>query len=385
MASRVFHSVQDMDQRFMADVEESGFDLYATDALMPFFCFTNGPRPVAQAGITIVVYNARGEEKHLMGPVGPLGAYETRFVFPDEWADLASFLGQAPGFCKVRYDAFGIFPRLICGTIARDGSHLAITHSYYDVTGRREYFPVNPDGAIRGPFRAIPLLFRDGLDVDLHFYPIYSPGAMGLRGNVYDQDGRLLACLGNVGCVVSPGPHMVRVNVRAAIEQAGADPQASALLSIEGESQDGQVSARINFGVNYHRGAALGTNINISMYHDRDVVGRMRSYRWSPVLLRSDLVNDLLIATLSPRVDEACTARATLSLVNPAGVVCAEELLLKNQSSLQVRIEKLLQRARYEPSDGEMLWCVVEADSPYVTAFYLMRFHEDAIGGDHSF
>lgn len=385
MASRVFHSIRDMDLRAMPDVQETGFDIYATETWMPYFCFTNGTRDVSPARIIITVFNSQGQSKVIEIRRQGLLAYETAFVFFDESSELKEFMGSEPGFCKVQYDHFGIFPRLLCGNIARDFSHIAITHSYYDVSRRQEYFSIHPSGQTRSPFRAIPLLFHEGIDLDVNLYPIYSPGMMWFNARVYDGDGKLLAHIERIGQLLSPSGQMLPLCIRDLIHHAGLTPERCALLSLEGRTDTGQISSRINFGVNYYRQGKIGTNVNISMHHDAEFSPtKKRSYRWFPVFLRENVSNYVLLSVLSYRSEDSFTARVSLTLMNSREELYRNSLTLANTTSLSLRMEDLIPE-KTGRLEGEILWGTLEADTPYLTAYYLTSSDYGFVGGDHSY
>ena len=384
-ASRVFHSIADMDKRLMTGVQESGFDIYANEVLTPFICFTNGPRPVEQAKVAFSAFNSVGEQKTLDLDVGDLNAFETVFVFPDEHYELKEFLGDEVGFCKINYDSFGIFPRLICGNISRDYSRFAITHSYYDESTRREYFDFDPKGTTRSPFCGFPLLFGEQIELDLNFYPIYAPGELQIRAQVFDSDGTLLADEIDLGSVVSPSNTMVSVPVREVLKEVEIPLEDIALLSVECSTQSGQIPARINYGVNYHRPGRIGTNINRSMHQDLAYEAEERSRRWLPVFTRGDLTNKVLISTLSNRINDDFVADVKLTILNELGQIYAEEFSVANQTSRTLQIEDVLTGVGHKASDGDVLWCTVESECPYIDVYYLILSNQGNVGGDHSF
>ena len=385
MASRVFHDVQDMDKRLMTDVQESGFDIHSTDSLTPFFCFTNGPRTVVDAKASVTAFNAAGEEKLLEMSCGDLKPYQTVFVYPDLNNELREFLGGRVGFCKVKYDSFGIFPRLLCGNVGRDMSEVGMTHSYYDVSGRREYLGSDSGEGSRGPFRAIPLLFGQGIDVDLNFYPIYSPGEVYLRARIYDRDGELLADLDDLGSVVSPGNRMVNLRVRDVMQRAEVPLERSSLLSIEGATRGPDMPSRINYGVNYYVPEKLGTNINISMHQEVEFASPRRSYRWLPVYVRPGLKNYVLLAALSNRPEDDFVAQVKISLFGAEGLLRSETVEIKNQSSISVPVDEMLSGAGGEEVRSGIYWCVLDSESAYIDAYYLNVSEDGHVGGDHSF
>lgn len=384
-ASRVFHSIGDMDHRLMSDIDESGFDIHADDDQTPFFCFTNGSRPVPDAKILFTAFNAAGEERVLELPTESLGAYQTRFVFPEEHEELKTFLQGKVGFCKVRYESFGIFPRLMCGNMAHDRSQMTLTHSYYDTSEREEYFESDQSGTVRNAYLAIPLLLMDKADVDLSFYPIFSPGEIRLRASVFDGDGKLLGEESDLGRVISPGTQMVNLNIREMMSRLEIPIEKSSLLSIEGYSTDGKLPTRINFGVNFHAPLKPGTNINTSMQHAEQFKGPKRTYRWLPAYLRRDLKNYALVTALGKHVDEEYNAEVHVQLYTESGMVHTEEMTVRSQTSEKIQIEELLEKANYSAREGEIIWLALETDSPYMNATYLMVSDRGYIGGDHAY
>ncbi len=385
MASRVFHSIGDMDKRFMSDVQESGFDIYADETWTPFVAFTNGPREVKDGRMSFSAYNAAGETEVIELQCGDLNAYQTLYVFPDERYELKEFLKDKVGFCKVKYDSFGIFPRLLCGNVARDRSHIAITHSYYDVSGREEYFRADSAANTRGSFRAIPLLFDEQLDLDLNFYPIYSPSVLELRARVYDRDGELLADLDRLGSIQSPSNVMANLRIRDMLQRAEIPLERCSLLSIECAAQGGDIPTRINYGVNYHKASRIGTNINISMHQDAEYRSPNRSYRWLPIYVRGGHRTHVVLSVLGNGLGDDFEAEVKISIFGRRGLIYSDNVCLRNQTCKSLGVEDMLGQVDRENLDGQVLWCTLESECPYVDAYYLIVSDQGYVGGDHSF
>lgn len=384
-ASRVFQSTQDMDLRLMQDVDESGFDIYSNEILTPFLCFTNGPRLVKKAKILFRAFNSLGEEKTIETQFDSLKPYETVFFFPGERSDLDQFLKDKVGFCKVSYDSFGIFPRLVCGNIYKDRSYFAITHSYYDVSQREEYFPVDTDKNTRGSFRAIPMLPNMEIDVDLNFYPIYSPTEINLRSRVYDNNGDLLADLNAIKTIQSPSNNMVNLSIETIANEAEISKANISLISVECETDDDRLPTRINYGINYHKNNQIGSNINISMHHDLEFKSHKPSFKWLPVFIRNDLSNHVLIAALSNEVVDDFTADVQMELFCSSGKIQAQSIHVKNQTTVSILIEELISNTSYIPAQGEVLWCTLKSDSPFIDALFLTESTQGFVGADHSY
>jgi hypothetical protein len=384
-ASRVFHSIGDMDKRLMTDIQESGFDIHSDDDRTPFICFTNGPRPVAESKMVFTAFNAQGKEMVIELPTEALRPYQTLFVFPEEHQEMREFLHGNVGFCKVLYEPFGIFPRLMCGNMAPDRSQVTLTHSYYDISVREEYFDSDLSGEIRNAFLAIPLTMVEETEIDVSFYPIFSPGEVKIRASIFDGQGELLGEEEEFGTVVSPGTQMISLKIRDLMQRLEIPLESSSLLSIEGYSPDNKLPTRINFGVNHHRPSKAGTNINTSMYHGAQFDAPRRSYLWQPVFIREDLQNFALITALSSRIDDKFTAQAHLDLFSESRKIWSEELEIQNQTSIRIKLEDLIYKAGYTPREGEILWCTIESDCPYLGSTYLMTSDQGFIGGDHSY
>jgi len=385
MAPRAFHSVEDMDRRLQANAPETGYDIYADETVTPFACFTNGARSIEDGKMAMTVFNHFGQQMDLESRYGDLEPYETVFVFPGEDSDLPRFLDGQVGFCKIDYDSFGIFPRLICGSMHRDRSHLMLTHSYYDSSQRDEYGPAVTNEGHRGAFLGVPLMFDQGIDVDLNYYPIQSPGELVFSANFFDRQGQLLTTVENCGTLVSPGKTMLTIQVRDLLREAEIPASEVSLLSVEAKPVDGGTPTRINFGLNYHTPEQLGTNISISMFQGSDFSRRHDNFRWCPVVLRDGVSNHLLISSLSDKLDEDGIAEPKLSIYSRSGVIHTETLSVKNQTSLSIPIEELLARTGYTGQPDEILWCALDTGSRWISAFYLMASEQGYVGGDHSF
>jgi len=385
MAARVFHSIEDMDKLNMEDVMESGFDLLSEADITPYIAFTNGQRSVPNAKARLEIFNHSGESTSIEINFGDLKPYQTVFIFPENELHIGDFLQKKPGFCKVSYDRFGIFPRLLCGSIRRDFTHLTITHSYYDVSNRNEYFDQPVPNNIRPPFRAIPLMFSEDIELDLHFYPIYSPSELHLKARIYDEAGNLAGEINDIDTITSPSNKMVCINVQSILNQAEIPIDRSSLLSIEGIPHSSKIPTRINFGVNYHMPQRMGTNINISMHQNAEFFPDKRSYHWLPVFIREDLDNHILVTALSNNLHDTFEAHIEINIYSEQGLLATRTVILNNQSTKHIKVEQILKDISHTTPENNIVWFTLKSESPHITVYYLNRSRLGHIGGDHSF
>ena len=223
------------------------------------------------------------------------------------------------------------------------------------------------------------------IDVDLNFYPIYSPTEINLRSRVYDNNGDLLADLNAIKTIQSPSNNMVNLSIETIANEAEISKANISLISVECETDDDRLPTRINYGINYHKNNQIGSNINISMHHDLEFKSHKPSFKWLPVFIRNDLSNHVLIAALSNEVVDDFTADVQMELFCSSGKIQAQSIHVKNQTTVSILIEELISNTSYIPAQGEVLWCTLKSDSPFIDALFLTESTQGFVGADHSY
>lgn len=379
---RVYNSVDDMDRNASLNPWQTGFDIAVNERYTSYLTLVNGPRPVHDSTALLKVYNASGEALEAVIPLGDLPPYASRLVLLDDVPSIRTFLGQETGFCKVTFDAFGVFLRIACGILARDRSRVEVTHSYYDCNHHGEYYDTSEvsdeEYACFFPFSLL-----DGVDLDLVFYPIYAKSILTFSLDSLAPDGERRARIERFATLDSHGTRMLRVNVRQLLNEHGLDP-AGGLYCLHLHSADGRIPTRVALGVNYRRGF-LGCNINSSMVMSPSYGIRKRLYRWGPLMWTGEGDNWIVVSHLNKIQGAREEAQLRCTIFGTTGRICEKTYRTTSGAALQIHAETLMAGAAYLPRRYEVLWYTLESDCPNYLSNQIHLSQSGFVGGDHSF
>lgn len=157
-----------------------------------FLVFHNGPFEMPAGLLRFSAWNQSGERLNIPIELAPRSAYCTTRIAPGQFADLGRFLAGKPGWAETRFEARGVLPRLLAGTLRRsDGAALSVTHSH--VNGRDREEVVNAGEAPEKPmFVSVPVGPTVPWRTRVIAFPTHPPTAFDLTANDYAPDGRLL-------------------------------------------------------------------------------------------------------------------------------------------------------------------------------------------------
>lgn len=379
---RTFNGLDDMDRNSQFNGWQSGFDVYATDKLSGFVGAVNGPRAVKDAKAQLQLFNAAGACKELSVSFGELPAYASRRIDLSELEEARVHLGQERGWCKFNIDTDGVFNRLVCGNLSRDGKRLSCTHSYYDLSSAKDYVPASEIKTDEyTAFLPLPLI--DGLDLDVVFYPIYSASKLRIDIERRGRDGKKTHVAEDVARFTVGDNRSLRLDVRKAFADRNIPTDGSCIVVVSGV-EGSQIPARLTVGINYRSGV-LGSNVSGSIFSTVGYGKRPRFYAWGPLMLRDGSSNLIILAHFDKKRDVAAACDVTVTLYGRSGVIGIRTLKTANGSCEMIPVEEWLVESRYQASPGEVVWYDATAPQPVYSAYQLHRSAQGLIGCDHSY
>lgn len=377
---RVYNDAEDRSRGVHLNPWQGGFEIDARRH-DPFIFIVNGPTAFAGGPVPLKVLNSAGDSllRTLdLAALPPYGALDIRLGAID---GVTEFLGEGVGTCQIDLPLQDVHLRLAAGNALRGNTWLSVTHSYFDATGHRDYFETSQMAP--GVYPAfVPFHLVDGLDVDLVLYPIYAPCELVLSLQGF-RDGQLSFETG-LGSWRTPEGGLRRLPVRQLLRDRGLreDP---GLYVLQIQGAEGRVPQRITYGLNFHVGSRLGTNISASAYLAKSWgVGR-RSWKWGPVVAQPGGRNLIMVSVFSK--DKAVTLEGDASVVlyGASGLVAQTTVEFSGNCARTIEAEDLLHEAGYRPAAGEILWYVVKSEQTSLDVNHVCISAEGYVGGDHSF
>jgi hypothetical protein len=264
----------------------------------------------------------------------------------------------------------------------KDQSWLSVTHSYFDATEHADYFDTSGlDASVYPAF--VPFVLPEGLDVDLVLYPIYARSKIDLSLHGYGTDGNQRFEI-KLGEWRTPEGGMRHLAIRKLVRDQGIhDSPGLYVLQLRG--QDHKLPARITYGLDFHEGDSLGTNISASAYLAKSWGLGRRTWKWGPVVLQKGGRNLIMVAAFSKMRGECLMRSATLTLYARHGQVAQMKFDLRGSASLTLVAEELMAAAGYASSEGDILWYVLRSDSATFDVNQVCISADGLVGGDHSF
>jgi len=379
---RVFNDIEDLDRNSKMNNWQSAFDIYVNDQYSGYLSVINGPRLVKDSKAALAIFNINGERFDATVDLGDLTPYATRFILFRDIPKVKEFLKNEVGFCKVNIETFGIFMRIACGNLANDESRMAVTHSFYDCTAQPEYFDastINPNELAC----FMPLRLVDEVELDVIFYPIFSPSSLSFSLDCFSSDGSCRASINNFAKMAGAGSQMRRINLRTLLREHNITPENN-LYCLRIDEASGKIPMRLPFGMNFRKGA-LGVNISHSIWMNAAYGSKKRSYLWGALVAKKGASNWLLIAHLSKVKNIIEEAEVTVKIFAKDGPIIEKSYHTKNQTGLNLKAEDLLSKNNYQPKHNEILWYTVESACPNLLANQIHIDPSGFVGGCHSF
>ncbi len=378
---RVYNTAEDRARGVELNPWQTGFEI-DTARFDPFIFVVNGPVAYAGGEVDFVVLNAQHEEMQCKLELEPIAAYGARDLRLRSMAGVPQFLGAQPGICKINLQLEDVHLRLGVGNALVDQSWLSVTHSFFDATTHKDYFDTSGlDPEVHPAF--VPFNLVDGLEVDLVLYPIYARAALVLRLQGYYANGQCRFDF-DLGAWRSPEDGLRRLDVRKLLAAQGQQATAG-LYVLQIAAPDHQLPARITYGLNFHVGGQLGTNISASAYLAKSWGMAKRAWKWGPVVAKKGARNLIMISAFSKEKGAHVVREGTLTLHDRQGAVATTSFRLDGNTGLTINAEDLLAQSGYVPAADAILWYVLQSDHATLDVNQVCISAEGFVGGDHCF
>jgi len=384
---RVYNDVEDM-QSNSVEVKECGFDLFPGEDMDPFFAFVNGHEVNSNAQFTLEVISKKGISNTKEISIGELSGLESKFIKLKDFLPIDEWIEGEVGTLKITHNLKGMFPRFIAGNFSKSAEALAITHTYYDNSKNSSedayWTNTNPD-LMHDSSVFVPLFLDDDWYSELKLYPIYSPSEHTIEVQFFDEKGKIVHTIENFLQIANDHNEFVEVNFNELVEAEGLNKsEIKGVMLIKHCAEKNRIPSRLKYGLNVGRkGRAFDLPTNIcfaSSVSNEKIITKSGTFKWLPLLNSGHSVG--IIENSSFVKDYQQKAEVTANYYKKDNPIPLTRNFTINPNG-QVRLELDDELAAF--ADGNAIWVTIQANSPFVKAWYF-EFNESGImGGDHSF
>ncbi|SDY39620.1 hypothetical protein [Hymenobacter psychrophilus] len=279
----------------------------------------------------------------------------------------------------------------MAGNFEQQRHALSITHTYYDSSAVDDdgAYWANLDERFHDSAVFAPLFLEDDQYTHLVFYPIYSPSTFGIDLEFYNAAGEQVGRIANWRAVESTPDQFFTLDFRAAASQHFSPEHLrhfQGVNIIKHWPERGRIPTRLKFGLNVGQiGQAMNLPTNVcfnSQLANANLLTKPGTFKWSPILDGAHSV----VVVLNGSAVKAYARTATLRLTFYRE---ADQQTLSREAILppfgQLRLAVATDTELREFLQAQPGWVTIQADSPFVTAWYFDFNPSGAVGGDHSF
>lgn len=381
-AQRLFNDNEGQKNTSSTKIIESGFNIYASENESPFITFINGGKAIENKTIKLIAYNQalKTLEKKVQVNCNP---FETYYLLLNDWKELAAHLKGAPGCLKVKLFQTNTFPRLIVGNYNQSDASMSVTHTYYDLSHSQkesDYWSIS--GKKWYPLTLmLPLRGEKEMFTKVYFYPIYSPADFWVDVEIYNSDGTCLKKAEKFLKIAS-GSSFQCLDPSSLLKDLKQE-DALSLRLIARPLKGHLVPARIKVGLDIgFRNKGFPCNICTNFCPANPALEKKSSaFRWVPMMPEKYkgsiwCLNDAPQKNYNRKAKLQCTFYRSMD-----EKTLSMEKEIKPHGAFQIKHNDET-KAFFQ---GQIGWCVIESDNPYITTYYFTEYKNKMVGGDHGF
>ena len=382
---RIYNDLEDLNENEQFKVPETGFDIYSTKDLNSFVSFVNGPLKNQDGIINYIVTNSKSEKLKGTFHLGPIDAYETKFIKLDEHiSELANFLGNHSGTISISHNFEGFYPRLLVGNMQKSFPSVSFTHSYYDCTScisESDFWSrINDDFYDSSVY--VPLFLKNNFFTDLVIYPNFSPSDFYIKITFHDEKGNLIHSLDDFLLVKSEESKLLKINFNKILDDLNLDQKLISSAHVITKFVNSRIPTRIKFGLNVgivKSKSRLPCNICFNTHlGNPNIDSKPGSFHWAPIFVKNSIIT---ISNFSPKKNYEKDATIELTFFRKKdSETITREIKLKPFSEFRLTLDEKLKNFLIE--DG---WVTIKSDNPYIQGFYFIFNSSGSVGGDHFF
>ena len=383
---RIYNDLEDLKINEL-NIKECGFDIFPGNDFEPFITFVNGYSTNELSTLKIEIITGKDIVYKGEIDIGSIEPFETKLIKLKDYLPIDNFLNGQVGTIKIGHNLTGFFPRFIAGNFSKSLGALSITHTYYDnsdnVSESAYWENENPE-LIHDAAIFVPLFIEDDWYTHLKLYPIYSPSEHVIHIHFFDENGEILKKVENFKLIMPNFCEFIEVDFVYLIDKLSLSKSEvkGAMLVKEWENKS-KIPTRLKYGLNigrYNSKVDLPTNICFgSQLSNIKLTQKKSTFKWFPLLNHGNSI--AVIENSSFVKDYDKTANLSLTFYRKDDLKIERNYVLPPNGQIRLGVDDEIKNF----SSNEVVWVTVEADNPFVKAWYFEFNESGVMGGDHSF
>lgn len=389
---RVYNDFEDLKDVSDYTVPESGFDILPSADAEPFFAFCNGPVENTET-IALELINNKNETRHTVLNTSDYltKEYATNFIYIKKFfPDFDAFLGGDKGTIKIKHQLKGFFPRFLAGNFSDNTSKLSITHTYYDCSDLKDegaYWKRNSN-LFHDSCIFAPVFPQPEYNTEIVFYPIYSPSSYILDITLVDFEGNSIAKLQDYqGKEIGSEKEFFRIDVNKIIQDKALDATLVAGIFIAQRwPHSDMIPNRIKFGLNVSMlNHDKGLSSNICFNSELGIAKTLQkkgTRKWAPLVNNGKSL--IVLNNSSTLLDYDKSAGVNVRIFRESDNNYLERhYTIPHFGQKRIILDEDTEIAEF--LGGKSGWVYIDADSPFVNAWYFNFSESGVVGADHAF
>ncbi len=383
---RIYNDIEDLESNEF-NVKECGFDIFPGTDFDPFFTFVNGHSRTKASHLKIEIITSKDIVYKGSIDIGCIESLETKIVKLKDYLPIDDYLDGQVGTIKICHNLTGFFPRFIAGNFSKSLRALSITHSYYDNSenvSESAYWKNENQDVIYDASIFVPLFIEDDWYTQLKLYPIYSPSEHSIHIQFFDQSGKMIETLENFKLIKADFCEFIEVDFGYLVDKLSlSKSEVKGAMLIKEWGNKSKIPTRLKYGLNIGKHGAkidLPTNICFgSQISNIKLTQKKGTFKWFPLLNHGNSIAVVENSSFLKDYDKEANLVVTFYRKDEEKIERNYHVPPNGQFRLEIDDEIR------DFSSNEAVWVTVNADNPFVKAWYF-EFNESGImGGDHSF
>ena len=385
---RIFNDLEDQIKNNIELVSEGGFDILPKKNFLPFFSFVNGPTRILNQTLKLKILNFQGEtiKKNII--LKKIEPYETKFIFFLKDKE-KKFLRGKKGSVNINHSFTTFFPRFLAGNIEKNFSSTQITHTYYDLKGRKkssDYWLNKEKKKFFDITIPIPFFYKHNYQTELAIYPNFVKSNFNLNVKIVDDFGKSVCGIENVIKIRNTFNKPVYLNINDLIKKKISLFKYDRTYYCKFYSATKhKTPSRLKFALNIlnNKKNSLPTNICFNgIIPNKTFLKKKGAFKWG--LLQNKFQSLISLSNISFIKKGYKEANVTLSFwSNKPNKKIDKRINIKDNGNFLYDLSKDKKVKKF--LNNEVGWITIKSDNPFVRGWYFEFMKNGSIGGDHLF
>jgi hypothetical protein len=383
--SRIYNNHQDKTENTQMLVPETGFDIFPDKVFKPFFSFVNGPEYLKNEKIRLHLINCDGERLIKKINFKDIHEYETKFIFFLNSKEKIFFKNQR-GTVKIFHNFKSFYPRFLCGNFTNDEKKVSLTHSYYDLSLKKnddeKWLNPNKD-LFLNPIIIFPFFSKNKLINELSIYPNFAKiSNLTVKAELIDNHGRK-AVEKKLLQITKKFNNILTLNFNKIFEKTKIKNNQSYFIRLSLENDKGlptrfKVGYNLSFNTN-----KPSTNICFNaVIPNKFILEKKSTFKWCAIINANTSI--ICLSNINYIRDKIINANIKMSVwsdVENKRIV--RNIKILNNGNLYIDFKKDMEIKKFLKTKTG--WVTFESDSPFLNGFYFDIKDQMSVAGDHLF